>query len=246
MGPAPSQAWLAGREVHVWQVPLDAGAAGLSAFSAILSADEQARTERLVCQNDKARFIVAHGMLRWLLSGYVGVAPEALSFRRGPHGKPELHGSGGQQAVRFSMSHSGGTALYAVAKGRCVGTDVEVVRSLDISSIAERFLSPAERAALGSLPEGEAVPAFFRSWTLKEAYSKARGLGMLLAFERFTVTVGVDEPATLLGVDGEPDEPARWSLCDLHVGEGCAAALAVEGCWWSLKQRARPAEGIWG
>lgn len=236
-----SGSWLAGEEVHVWQASLDAESARPAAFGALLSAGERARAERLVSAGDRARFVVAHGLLRCIVAPYAGAAPEALSFRCGPHGKPELCGPPGARGVRFSMAHSRGTVLYAVAKGRRVGIDVEAIRLLDVGSVARRFFSPEERAALDSLPGGRAIPAFFRAWTLKEAYSKARGRGTSLPFDRFTVTLAPGRPAVLHGVEGEPDEPSRWSLCDVDVGEGWAGALAVEGRSWSLKRRTWPA-----
>ncbi|ATZ22481.1 hypothetical protein SLAV_02850 [Streptomyces lavendulae subsp. lavendulae] len=72
--------------------------------------------------------MAAHLTLRRVLSAHRGVAPAELRFARracpccvGPHGRPVLAGSG---TPHFSMSHTGGLVLIAVA-GRPVGVDVE-------------------------------------------------------------------------------------------------------------------------
>ena len=56
-------------------------------------------------------------------------------------------------AIRFNLSHSHGTALYAVTRGREIGVDLEFIRcDLEAEQIAERFFSHREIATLRALP----------------------------------------------------------------------------------------------
>ena len=84
------------------------------------------------------------------------------------------------------------------------------------------------------------LEAFFSCWTRKEAYTKARGLGLSLPLDRFAVSLVPGRPAAPLSNEEGPAEVSRWALQELAPGPGFVAALAVEGqdhhveCWqWS-------------
>jgi 4'-phosphopantetheinyl transferase len=217
-------------EVHVWRAALDQTPLQIQDFHHRLAADEQDRAARLCFEKDREHFIAARGVLRDILGRYLNRAPESLSFRYGSHGKPALAGDSDEAAIRFNVSHSQGLALYAVTQGREVGIDLEHVRSeLAVAEIAERFFSPREIATLRTLPALEQRPAFFRCWTRKEAYIKARGEGLSTPLSEFDVSLAPGEPAELLGTRQDPSEALRWSLQDLDAAPGFAAALAVEG-----------------
>ena len=200
-----------------------------------LAADEQARAERFYFERDREHFIVARGVLRAILAGYLNRVPECLSFCYSSHGKPALAGESDEDAIRFSVSHSHGVALYAVTRGREVGIDLEHIRSdLAVAEIAERFFSRREVEMLRTLPTEDQRQAFFRCWTRKEAYIKARGEGLSLPLDQFDVSLAPGEPAAVLGTQRDPSEASRWSLQELTPGPGYVAALAVEGHGWRL------------
>jgi len=191
--------------------------------------DERERAARYRFERDRARYIVARGTLRAILGRYLGVAPADVRFMYGPHGKPALaleHDTD----LSFNLSHAGGAALYAVTRGRRVGVDLEQVLpdNTDLG-VAARFFSPREVDMLRALPPQVRHEAFFRCWTRKEAYVKARGDGLSLDLTSFDVSLAPGEPPALLATRPDPREAARWSLHDVDAGPGYAAALAVEG-----------------
>jgi 4'-phosphopantetheinyl transferase len=222
-------------EVHVWRATLDQTPAQIQSFRHNLAADEQARAERFHFERDCGHFIVARGVLRAILGGYLKRAPECLSFCYSSHGKPALAGESDGAAIRFSVSHSHGVALYAVTRGREVGIDLERIRSdLAIAEIAGRFFSRQEVAMLQTLPTEAQREAFFHCWTRKEAYLKARGEGLSLPLDQFDVSLAPGEPAAILGAQPDPSEASRWSLQELTPAPGYVAALAVKGQSWRL------------
>jgi 4'-phosphopantetheinyl transferase len=216
-------------EVHVWRASLDAPRAE-PRLRRHLTRDELARAERFLRPVDRLHSVVARGLLRELLAGYVGAAPRELRFEypcacgagdcARERRKPRLAGSD----VRFSVAHSAGVALFAVTRGREVGGDVEAIRAgVDRVAITEQFFSRAEARALA----GASARAFFRTWTRKEAYAKARGEGLSRPFDRFRVTAAGKR---LRVVDrDDPRAASRFTLVDLGGVAGFAAALAVEG-----------------
>ncbi len=216
-------------DVHAWDVKVDVPPCAYARLYAALTSDERGRAARFRFEQDRRRFVVAHGVLRELLGRYLGVHPAELQFSCNAAGKPALAPEFGRW-LNFSLTHSADLALIAVAADAEVGVDVERIRALtDASEIAERFFSPAELAALRGLPTHIRTYAFFNCWTKKEAYVKACGEGLGMPFEDFSVPLASDP--VLIG------QGRRWSLYSLHPAPGYVGALAVEGSGWRMTLR---------
>jgi 4'-phosphopantetheinyl transferase len=210
-------------EVHVWRAALSSRSLDLRELRDLLSPEERARAARFRFARDGARFIAARACLRRLLARYTGERAEHLRLAAGPFGKPRLDSQPAARRVEFNVSHSGPVALYAFAQRRRVGIDVERVLSIaeDDERLSDLWLSEAELLELAGLDRAARTRSFYALWTRKEAYLKARGEGLSLAPDRVRV----------FGerVLSEPPEADRWSVRDLPVGSGYAAALAFEG-----------------
>jgi 4'-phosphopantetheinyl transferase len=201
-----------------------------------LSQDEQVRAGRFRARRDRERYIVAHGLLRAILGLYLKTRPEQIGLRSGPFGKPALCPEQSGAALRFNLSKSHGLSLFAFARGRELGVDLERIRPrLADGQVAGRFFSPREAALLQALPKEAQAEAFFNCWTRKEAYIKAKGAGLSLPLDQFEVSLTPGGPAALLSARWDPQEAARWSLRALTPASGYAAALAVEGHSWRLR-----------
>jgi 4'-phosphopantetheinyl transferase len=239
---APPGLALGGRAVHVWRIDLALEPRRLEALSKRLSPDEQERAARFYFQKDRDHYTAARGSLRLILARYLDVEPRDLGFSYSAYGKPSVISPGIEAGLRFNLSHSGHLALVGVAHGRDIGIDIERVRE-DFAGekIAERFFSEREVACLRSVPRDRQAQAFFSCWTRKEAYIKARGEGLSMPLDKFDVAFAPGEAPALLGTRIDPGEVGRWSLHDLRIDEGFAAALAVEGHdvrldFWSLPE----------
>jgi 4'-phosphopantetheinyl transferase len=211
-------------EVHVFLADLDAPLAGH--LSPLLSEDETERAKRFVFPRGRNNFIVARGLLRKLLAGYLQCLPNELRFVYGPKGKPALPGN----PIRFNLAHSHQRVLYGFSRDRELGIDLEYVdRKVEYERLAERFFAPSESAGMCGLAEEPGKEAFFRCWTRKEAYIKALGDGLSIPLDQFTVSFGPDEPAALLTNNMAAEECARWSMHSLAIETDYIAALVVEG-----------------
>ncbi len=218
-------------EAHLWRVDLDA-AGSEAAATDILSEDERARAARFHFERDRHRFIAGRAALRRILAAYLDRAPAALVFAVGRHGKPALENLG----LEFNLSHSGGCGLVAVTRGRRVGVDVERIRTdFACEDIARRFFAPAEVKTLATSAPDEYATAFFRCWTRKEAYVKARGDGLSLALDRFEVQLEAAATRAIASCLDDPSESSRWSLREIVPGPGYLGALVVEGDGWTLR-----------
>jgi 4'-phosphopantetheinyl transferase len=229
--PAPDKLRL-GDEVHIWRASLNQPAAMLTAFKQSLATEELERAAKFHFQKDRDHFIVARALLRIILASYLESKPEQLRFSFNEYGKPALADT---ETVRFNLSHSRDLVLYAVARNRELGVDVEYVRDdFDTAQIARQFFSRREIEALCALPPEQQEEGFFLCWTRKEAYIKAKGQGLSIPLDQFDVSLAPDEPAKLLNVAGDTEEISRWSLRELAPGPGYMAAIAVEGSDWRL------------
>jgi 4'-phosphopantetheinyl transferase len=210
---------------HIWTRPLEVPAQLQEACFELLSIEERERAARYRVPRPRTDFIVTRGTLRLLLAGYLGMAPQELSFRYSEHGKPLIDGP---SDLRFNVSHTDGLALLGFVRTRAIGVDVEkITASPDARKLAERFFSVRERQFLEKLSGDDLHAAFFRCWTRKEAYVKARGEGLSLPLHEFDVSVAAGESHALLATRPDSSEAGRWTLRDLPVESGYAAALAV-------------------
>lgn len=231
----PAELVLQDTEVHVWRVGLDAVALDGHRLSETLSEEELIRAQRFRFERDRRRFLASRMALRRILSQYLEMEPDRLRLGTTPFGKPVLDRGCGDGSIRFNLSHSYELALYAITRGREVGVDLERIRfDLSYEQLAEQFFSQQEVAALYARPLSQRRSAFFSCWTRKEAYVKAKGLGLSIPLDEFSVSLQLGGPSPLLAhVDG-PDEISRWSLQELMPEPGYIGAVAVEGHAWRL------------
>jgi 4'-phosphopantetheinyl transferase len=218
-------------EVHVFAASLESAPGSSPECWGDLSADEQARANRYATPELRARYVMARGILRRLLSAYLPIAAREIVFGYGAHGKPHLVGTA---RLAFNVSHADDRAIYAVTADREVGIDIEsTARAVDIDGVARTAFSPHECETLAALPAEARRAAFFRLWTRKEAYIKTRGEGFAYPTRSFSVSHCADDDA-LIGDERAFDAPRRWRVRGLDAPPGFAAAVAAEGRDWSV------------
>lgn len=223
-------------EIHVWRASLRRGEKATAQLLALLTAQETERANRFCFEVDRSAYIAGRGILRLLLGRYLTQEAFFSEFLYNEYGKPMLPEGMIARDLRFNLSHADGVALFAVTCGREVGVDVESVqRNIDYGQVAGRFFSLRERTTLLSLPAEAQREAFFACWTRKEAYIKARGMGLSLGLDAFDVSLAPGEPARLLATRDDPQQAARWSIQALYPGPVLAGALCADGHDWRLR-----------
>lgn len=210
--------------VHLWQRSLHASEEAIQGCHQLLLPEECERASRYRVERPRGDYILTRGTLRSLLSRYLRTHPKEITFQYTEYGKPFLANS----ELCFNVSHTDGLALMAFMLKREVGVDVERVRpQSDVMTIAERFFSVHERSNLRRLTGNEVHAAFFRCWTRKEAYIKAVGEGLSHPLHQFDVAIDPNPRQALLATRPDPEERKRWSIYNVPVQTGYAAALAL-------------------
>jgi 4'-phosphopantetheinyl transferase len=115
-------------DAHVLRASLDQPADMIAKLAPLLSRDEYQRAERFHRPTDRPRFIAGRGILRKIISAYLALAPDEVRFVYNEYGKLFIADDQNCGSLSFNLSHSNDMALYAVARGRRVGIDVEYMR----------------------------------------------------------------------------------------------------------------------
>jgi 4'-phosphopantetheinyl transferase len=231
-------------EAHVWYADLRLPGERLAALAALLSPEERARAARFHRDADRDAFVARRGLLRSLLSRYLGCRPEALAFAVGPSGRPMIAGDDSDSTPAFSVSRSAHLALFAFAHDAPVGVDLERWRDdVDVDAIPARFFAPEEIAELDALRGEQRRRAFFDGWTRKEAFLKARGTGLSTPLRAFAVSCA-GQPR-LLRIDDVTTSPADWHVVSVTMPDAFSAALVVGRCVRRLAAWSVPATATW-
>jgi 4'-phosphopantetheinyl transferase len=184
----------AGDEIHIWRTDIATNFAAnpdaAAQAAATLPPADRERYGRYRADRDRWMFLAGRLMAREAVGAGLGVAPAAWQWRDGTHGRPEI--ASPATPLRFNLAHSGGLVVCALAHGRDVGVDVEDLARPSIDPrIVRRYCAPAEVEDIEA--HGDAWrDRFLVYWTLKEAYLKARGLGISVPLEDICFTLAPD------------------------------------------------------
>jgi len=216
-------------DTHMWNVDLDQSPFVIQCLSSLLSSDEKKRSKRLIFDKDRNRFVVCHGLLRVLLSHYIGIKPDHIQFSYGQNGKPALLEMLNNNNIRFSLSYSRGFCLFAITRYREIGVDIEFSgRSLDCDQIINNFFTEKEKCFFYCLNKKQRENAFFKLWTKKEALIKALGIGLSLPLNSFDVSLLDHEIVELPSVEGLLKKETMWEVNVLNVHKEYLASWAIE------------------
>jgi 4'-phosphopantetheinyl transferase len=218
---------LAPGEVHVWYCRYDpAPDPRLAArYEALMTDEERARCARFHFERDRHLFRVTRALVRTTLSRYGTCEPTAWRFGANEYGRPHI--SGPVDGPHFNLSNTHGLVACAVAPHERIGVDVEnTTRKTEPLQIADRFFSRDEVAALKALPATRHRERFFALWTLKEAYIKARGMGLAIPLGEFSYSLD-DGAIRIRFGDKIEDTPQTWHFALTQASEQHVLAVAT-------------------
>jgi 4'-phosphopantetheinyl transferase len=190
-----------------------------------MTAAERDRYANFRHDRDRWMFALGREMARTLVGSALGVPPDAWIWREGPHGRPEI--AAPLSGLHFNLSHSAGLVVCALSRDRAVGVDVEdLTRRAPDPAIVTRYCSPAEAEDVCAQADGWR-DRFLTYWTLKEAYLKARGLGISVHLSDISFTLaGVEARIGFLDSLAGTDD--RWRFHLVRLEPHHLAAIAVE------------------
>ena len=142
------------------------------------------KLNRMKSNQSRIQCIAAGLLLEYGLREY-GICGKNVTFHENRDGKPSILE---HPELHFNLSHSG-EYVALVMSSVPVGIDIEKLRSGQ-EKLVKRFFSEEEAKWL---MEGFDDAAFTKMWTRKEAFIKARGIGMRMPLDSFSTTTDVIE-----------------------------------------------------
>lgn len=191
--------------VSDWSQYLPAG----SALMRLLGSDKDRYTQ--LAPRLRPQFATTRLMMKQVAAVALCCSPEDIDLGYSLKGKVFVRG---QDRTHLSLSHTMDLAVVAVSQLGPVGVDTEhSLRDLEQPDITGRMTTPAEFAELAQLPPQQRRSALLRTWTLKEAYSKALGQGLVFSFTEFGFDVTSEPgPAVLRRADNSVVRSPMWDL----------------------------------
>ena len=194
----------------------------------VLGDDESSRADRFRHDHDRHLYITAHALTRLALSRrQPTVDPADWTFVDGRWGRP--HPTNPETGdLQVNLSHTRGMTAVVIADGIDVGVDVEWVRPDEwIYETVDTVFAPAEVESLLPLAEADQRERFFLYWTLKEAYIKARGMGVSLPLTEISFARTTDDEVHLdLGATVE-DDASEWRFERFQPAPDVRGAVAA-------------------
>jgi len=200
------------------------------AYRELLSDAERQQEPRFYFARDRRRYLVTRALVRTVLSRYLPIDPAAWMFSTNAYGRPEVANPEAAGAgLSFNISHTHSLIVLGVSRSRELGVDVENFRARAVSTdIAHHYFAPPEVTALSAVPADEQQYRFFEYWTFKEAYIKARGMGLSLPLDKFSFHYPGDRQVGM-AIDAElADDPARWQFWQFRPKPEYLMAVCAE------------------
>ena len=217
-----------------------------------LPAEDVARADRYRQEKDRNCCLLARALVRSVLSDYAGRDPAAWTFCYNAHGKPSIAEPAGI-SLKFNLSHTSGLVICGVTSAGELGVDVEhlhragkgdrhllcgapegpsrqkvpVPLSLSCLDLARRYFAEPEIAYLEQTPSERQAAVFLEFWTLKEAYVKARGVGLSMPLADFAFTLAGAQPPVIHFLRPGGGEAEEWRFATLCLEGGYQAAVAL-------------------
>jgi 4'-phosphopantetheinyl transferase len=198
---------------HLWIVALDRApdATWVSKNEPLLSEDERHRYDRYLRTGDRHLFLAAHVFVRNTLSRYAPIAAADWIFKTNRYGRPEIANPGSPPDLRFNLAHTAGMVAMLVHDEADGGVDVEHLGNVaNPVAMSKRVFAETERRDFLALDKDRQQVGFYRLWTLKEAFIKAKGKGLALPLKDFAFTGPDRSEIQVACADTIEPDPDAW------------------------------------
>ena len=130
--------------------------------------------------HQQTNFMAGRYVLKDLLTQHYGSSWLDWDIRPSPSGQPQAFLHGKASPINVSISHSQTMAAAVISTTAQVGIDVEDKKPrANLTELLNRIATPDELSWWQAQPD--ALSAFYRLWTIKEAVGKLHGTGLNLS-----------------------------------------------------------------
>jgi 4'-phosphopantetheinyl transferase len=217
------------QDLHVWYffTPGISQRDLFARYGSELSTEELSRFRSFRFSCDSLKFLASRVLLRNSLSAYCDTDPSAWEICSARHGKPHLRPTPGMCRLKFNQSRTNDLSALVVSASCEVGIDVEDIRLIkDPMPVAAEAFTGVEVEELLHLDTGPRRLAFLENWTLKEAYLKARGVGLSGSLRE--VSWGRHESKRVLRFNDVGSDETNWRAFLEHPSSNHVCSVVAE------------------
>ncbi len=216
---------LADRQIALWLQPIDEQESGSP--EKILSKRELERYNRTNSEKKRAELYSSRLLLRKILKHYFPQAADQATITTDKMGRPFWQLRGRNIPLYFSLSHTTGLAACAICHNPGIGCDIEAIRPRkNMEELAKKVFGKKEMCQYQTKRQEGRCHFFYQSWTLKEAYLKARGIGLRSPLTELDFSHRISASQFTSVIFSEKNDAKSWSFFH-HF-------LKKEELWYSL------------
>jgi len=214
-------------EIHILIIEFSKFTNQFNQYYKLLSKKEKQRADKFHFEKDRHVFAITRAILRLMFSQLLKIKPSEIKLKKNDYGKPYLDGSHNSN-IFFNVSHSKNYAIIGINLDSEIGVDIEFVNEKFITDeIAKNYFSKYEIDKYFSLSEHKKVKSFFNLWTRKEAYIKAKGMGLSIPLNSFDISL--DETSPIIIKIGNKINISDWHINNLSINNDYCASLIYSG-----------------
>lgn len=204
--------------MEIWAARIDAVDPSLAErLIGGLPPDMQGKVRRYRHEDDRLRSLTGGMLAQVYAAERWGLFGKRFAPIRSRYEKPILVG----HPFHYNVSHSGVWVVSAFAEHAAVGIDVEKIRPIDIE-LSDCFFSKKETFNLRLQPEPLQLSYFYKLWTLKESYIKAKGEGLSIPLDTFSFVLNEER------IDFQSTgDSGNWYFCQYDLDEGYETAICA-------------------
>jgi 4'-phosphopantetheinyl transferase len=214
--------------IHLWSAQYKDLEQHLPFARDFLSQQERDKSSDFLKPADAERYILRHGMLRYILSTYTDTDPGLLPLVNDIQGKPALRPHSAFHDISFSLSHADQVVSVGIVPNHSIGVDiVKTDPGYPFHEIIEYLFTPGEKECIQRIAPDLRYRMFFRIWALKEAIVKATGEGIRL-MNSTDVTSFIEDPSSectrILKIN---EKSGNFIICQFSPAKLYLGAVAV-------------------
>ncbi len=196
----------------------------------IFTEKELQRYQQIASNGKRREFFSSRLLLKKILTHYLPEQARDIYTETDKWGRPFWHFQQKRIPLYFSLSHTKGIIACIVARNPEIGCDIEQIRPRRYEKeLATKIFAEKEMAQYQQQENTAACRSFFyRCWTLKEAYLKAKGIGIRESLSQLDFSGSINH-SHFFHLSPEEQEQAYWQFHQQFLTEGYSLALAVKG-----------------
>lgn len=225
---APASLVLKPNQVHLWLIDQQDVLAVdmLPTYAELLSDNELKRMAELQSTKRKQQYLITRAALRSIVTFYrPNTAWHDSKFTENSFGKPALMHGG----MHFNLSHSADKIVIGFSAKQSIGVDIEQIQERkNLSKIAEKYFHFREWEENISEKGTNKEHLFYKLWTLKEAFIKAKGTGLKTPLHQFYFDLSQQGMPLLVQHSTELDSSSNWMFQHKYLQPNYSLAVALE------------------